>query len=72
MSFGSKGSVEELVKSLEKLNNHKDFKCDVTQDGRHWLENGFCIIYSLLLNSKFSYQLMLKGDVLCLLVAKGL
>ena len=38
MSFGSKGSVEEHIKSLEKLNDHKDLKCDVTNDGRHWLE----------------------------------
>ena len=38
MSFGSTGSVEERIKSLEKLNIHRGSKYDVTKDGRQWLE----------------------------------
>ena len=50
MSFSSKGSVEEHIKSLEKLNNHKGSKYDVTKDGRQ-IRNGNRIIYSRVLNS---------------------
>ena len=68
MSFGSKGSVEEHIKSLEKLDNHKGSKYDVTKDGRQ-ARNGYRIIILACVKFHISCQFMLKGNVLCLLVA---
>ena len=36
MFFGSTGSVEEHIKSLEKFNNYTGFKYNVTKDSRQW------------------------------------
>ena len=38
MSFGSTGSVEEHIKSLDNFHNQKCSKYDVTKDGSQWLE----------------------------------
>ena len=68
MCCGSKGSVEEHIKSLEKLNNHRGSKYDVTKDGRQ-ARNSYRIIILAFVKFHISCQFMLKGNVLCLLVA---
>ena len=71
MSFGSKESVEEHIKSLEKLNDHRGSKYDVTKDDRQ-ARNGYRIIILACVKFQISCQFMLKENVLCLLVAWGM
>ena len=59
MFFGSTGSVEEYLKSLEKFNNQNALNM-TSQRWPPMARNGSRIIYSHLLNSTFSYQFMLK------------
>ena len=68
MPFSSKGSVEEHIKSLQRLNDHKGSKHDVTKDGRQ-ARNGYRTIILACVKFHISCQFMLKGNVLCLLVA---
>ena len=61
MSFGSKESVEEHIKSLEKLNNHKGSQYDVTKDG-HQARNGYRIIILACVKFHISCPFLLKGN----------